>query len=151
MYLHAHRLSFVKRIYSVHTYIDCAIAATTQHCIIPKTIITYDYKFTENIASKLQIEEVLQQIHDEQCCDSDDNCFNNDQDENLDDFFRLEDPLDKARAGNEEDDEDDETPDTTLSRELVSILPCNTPPDLPASSTILNSIHLPLLLLFTRS
>ena len=36
--------------------------------------------------------------------------MDNDRDENLDDFSRLEDPLDKAGAGNKEDDEDDETP-----------------------------------------
>ena len=69
-----------------------------------------------------------------------------DQDKNLDDFSRLEDLSDKAVAGNEEDDKDDETPDTTkfsLSQESVSILPCNTSPDLPASSTIPHPIHLP--------
>ena len=99
----------------------------------------------KKMASKLQIEEVLQQINDEQWCDSDDDCLDDDQDEN-DDFSRLEDPLDKAGAGNEEDDEDDEIPDNTtspLSPESVSILPCSTPPDLPASSTIPDPIHMP--------
>ena len=97
------------------------------------------------MASKLQIEEVLQQINDEQWCDSDDDCLDDDQDEN-DNFSRLEDPLDKAGAGNEEDDEDDEIPDnitSPLSPESVSILPCSTPPDLPASSTIPDPIHMP--------
>ena len=96
------------------------------------------------MASKLQIEEVLQQINDEQWCDLDD-CLDDDQDEN-DDFSRLEDPLDKAGAGNQEDVEGDEIPDNTmspLSPESVSILPCSTPPDLPARSTILHPIHMP--------
>ena len=66
------------------------------------------------MASKLQIEEVLQQINDEQWWDSDDDCLDDDQDEN-DDFSRLEDPLDKTGAGNEEDNEDDETPHNTTS------------------------------------
>ena len=53
----------------------------------------------------------------------DDNYLN---DENLYDFSQLEDTLDKAGAGNEEDDGDDETPDTTtslLSQDSVSVLP----------------------------
>ena len=57
-----------------------------------------------------KFEDILQQINDERWCDSDDDCLDNDRDENLDDFSRLEDPLDKAGAGNKEDDEDDETP-----------------------------------------
>ena len=89
--------------------------------------------------SKLQIEEVLQQINDEQWCDSDDDCLDDNQDETLDGFSRLEDPLDKAGAGNEEGDEYDETLDTTtspLSQESVSTSCPATTPDLPASSTI---------------
>ena len=98
------------------------------------------------MASKLHVEEVLQQINDEEWCDSDDDCLDDDQDGNLDDFSQLEDPLDKAGAGNEDDDEDDETLDTTASlpsQESVSILACNTPPDLPASSSTPQPIHVP--------
>ena len=53
----------------------------------------------------------------------DDNCLN---DESHYDFSQLEDPLDKAGAGNDEDDGDEETPDTTtslLSQDSVSVLP----------------------------
>ena len=96
------------------------------------------------MASKLHVEEVLQQINDEEWCDSDDNCLDDDQDGNLDDVSQLEDPLDKAGAGNEDDDEDDATLDTTASlpsQESVSILACNTLPDLPASSSTPQPIH----------
>ena len=124
----------------------CAYLRTAQ-LLLQLNIVLYqrqllhnDYQFTEKMASKLQIEEVLQQINDEQWCDSDDDCLDDYQDEN-DDFSQLEDPLDKVGAGN-----NDEIPDNTtspLSHESVSILPCSTPPDLPTSSTIPHPIHMP--------
>ena len=64
------------------------------------------------MASKLEIKNVVQQINEEEWCDSDDDCLD-DQDGNLDDFSRFQGPVDKAGAGNEEDDGDDETLDTT--------------------------------------
>ena len=65
------------------------------------------------MASKLQIENVVQQINEEEWCDSDDDCLDDDQDGNLDDFSRFQGPVDKAGAGIEEDDGDEETLDTT--------------------------------------
>ena len=50
----------------------------------------------------------MQQINEEEWCDSDDDCYDDDQDGNLDDFSRLQDHLDKAGAGNDDDDDDDD-------------------------------------------
>ena len=56
----------------------------------------------------------MQQISEQEWCDSDDDCLDDDQDGYLGDFSRLQGPVDKAGAGNEEDDDDDdETLDTT--------------------------------------
>ena len=63
------------------------------------------------MASKLEIGKVEQQINEQEWCDSDDDCLDDDQDGYLDDFSRLQGPVDKAGARNEEDDDDDETLD----------------------------------------
>ena len=47
------------------------------------------------------------QINEEEWCDSEDDCFDDDQDRTLDDFSRIQDHLDKARAENDDDDDDD--------------------------------------------
>ena len=48
------------------------------------------------MASKLQIEKVVQQINEQEWCDSDDDCLDDDQDGYLDDFSRLQGSVDKA-------------------------------------------------------
>ena len=53
----------------------------------------------------------MQQINEEEWCDSEDDCFDDDQDRTLDDFSRLQDHLDKARAGNDDDDDDGDDDD----------------------------------------
>ena len=53
----------------------------------------------------------MQQINEEEWCDSDYDCFDDDQDGNLDDFSKLQDHLDVAGAGNDDDDDDDDDGD----------------------------------------
>ena len=67
----------------------------------------------------------MQQINEEEWCDSDD-CFDDDQDGNLDDFSRLQDHLDTAGAGNDDDadhdhddDDDDDGDDETLRNQFT--------------------------------
>ena len=50
----------------------------------------------------------MKQINEEEWFDSDGDCFDDDQDGNLNDFSRLQDHLDKAGAGNDDDDDDDD-------------------------------------------
>ena len=98
-----------------HVYILCVLTLTAQSLLQLSIVLfqrqlfhmTIDLQKTWQVSYKF--EDILQQISDERWCASDDDCLDNERDENLDDFSRLEDPLDKAGAGNKEDDEDDET------------------------------------------